>query len=562
MRRRLLVSLALACGVGRASAQPAPLTSQAAYDTVQRLRDQARPLWSARDPRGVDLLRRALGFLDRPEVRDLGQGWPYLRSRASNVWWEIALAETLRGDTAAALSAFEMLVRHGGGSGYARWMREDSVARRWTGHPRFERVAAQLRQQRRMWGDSAFVSPFRDSLPEHERLAGLALVWSEVRYGYPDFAQRPALDWDSLYVATIPRVQRARSTYDYYRELQRFVAELGDSHTNVFFPRAFATRLALPPLRTRRVEGRTLVTELRSPSLRALGLRVGDEVESIDGLPVDEYARTRVAPYQAAATPQDLEVRTYTYQLLGGPVDSAVTLGVRHADGARATVRVARGGYTDVVAPPPPVFDSILPGNVGYLRINTFGHDSVSVWTRRAMQRLARTSGLVIDVRNNGGGNTDYSVLAMLARGRTETSAQRVRNYSALDRARGIEPQVYEVGTSAFAPDTTLRYEAPVVLLIGPQTFSAAEDFAVGFDMLKRGTIVGEPSGGNTGQPLGFVLPGGGSARVRTKHDYYADGREFLFVGVQPQVLVRPTVAGVRAGRDEVLEEGLRRLRR
>jgi carboxyl-terminal processing protease len=73
---------------------------------------------------------------------------------------------------------------------------------------------------------------------------------------------------------------------------------------------------------------------------------------------------------------------------------------------------------------------------------------------------------------------------------------------------------------------------------------------------------VGEPTGGSTGQPLMFNLPGGGLARVCTKRDTYPDGREFVGVGIQPQVLVRPTVEDFRAGRDTVLEAALELLRK
>jgi C-terminal processing protease CtpA/Prc len=70
---------------------------------------------------------------------------------------------------------------------------------------------------------------------------------------------------------------------------------------------------------------------------------------------------------------------------------------------------------------------------------------------------------------------------------------------------------------------------------------------------MKRGTIIGEPTGGSTGQPLIFDLPGGGYARVCSKHDRYPDGKEFVGVGVQPNVVVHPNIADFRAGRDTVL---------
>lgn len=68
-------------------------------------------------------------------------------------------------------------------------------------------------------------------------------------------------------------------------------------------------------------------------------------------------------------------------------------------------------------------------------------------------------------------------------------------------------------------PDGTKLYTKPVVLLTSAGTYSAAEDFAVAFDAAKRGTIIGETTGGSTGQPLMFKLPGGGlreSARSTT----------------------------------------------
>ena len=97
-------------------------------------------------------------------------------------------------------------------------------------------------------------------------------------------------------------------------------------------------------------------------------------------------------------------------------------------------------------------------------------------------------------------------------------------------------------------------------LLVGPATFSAAEDFVVAFAQMGRGIVVGKPTAGNTGQPLSFPLPGGGSARVRTKHDRFADGTEFIGVGIRPSVVVHPTLAGIRAGRDEALDAAVRAL--
>ncbi|MDB4913995.1 MAG: peptidase [Gemmatimonadetes bacterium] len=536
------------------------LTAQVAYDSANAMRDKADPLWRAGDARGLAILFGTVRFLEMQSQKDLAGGWVYLRGRLSNTWKDIALAETVRGDSANALHAFEMIVLSGGAGLYADVLRKDSIAERWKGNARYERVITQLRRQRAMWRDSAFVTPFRDTLPERERLAGLSLLWAEVRYGYPDFQQRPDVSWDSLYIAYIPRVQAARRTRDYYQVLRRFTAELGDGHTDVGLPAGVANALGSPPLTMRRVEGQTLITAIRSPTLEAMGLRVGDQIETVDGMAVETFARTQVAPYLSVATSQDLEWRAFGTQLLYGPLDSAVMLGIRHAGGQQITVRVPRGGYAELSRPSSrPVVDSMLPGNVGYLRIDAFTGDSLLVEMRRAMTRFARTSALIIDVRYNVGGNTYFgdALLATLLDTAVTTETAWARSHSAYERARNFEPQVYDHGEVRILPDTSLHYGAPVTLLVGPRTFSAAENFAAGFVMAHRGMLVGEPTSGNTGQPMSFPLPGGGAARVRTRHHVMADGTEYLFTGIQPNKLVTPTVDGIRAGRDEVLAAAL-----
>jgi C-terminal processing protease CtpA/Prc len=106
-------------------------------------------------------------------------------------------------------------------------------------------------------------------------------------------------------------------------------------------------------------------------------------------------------------------------------------------------------------------------------------------------------------------------------------------------------------------PDPAHLFSGPVIVLIGAETGSAAEDFAVAFDAIRRGTLLGEPTGGSTGQPLVFQLPGGGSARICTKDDTYPDGRAIEGVGVLPQVKVSPTVSDIRQGKDAALDRAL-----
>ncbi len=543
----------------------APASAQAAYDTVQTVRARAESLWTRQDPAGTEMLQGLLAWLGSPLLTDLSQRNPWLAARTANVWYDVALAAALRGDTATALDAVEKVFDTGGSPGYLRLFAQDSTFRRLRTSRRYRMVLARWQVDDRLWSDSAFAAPGSpDSLSAADRLAGLSLFWAEVRYNYPDLDTRPGFDWDSTYRAFIPRVLTARSAWDYYRTLQAFCATLHDSHTNVYFPRAwYISRYTRPPIETALIENRVLVLGFSSHSIGGLGLRVGDEIVAIDGLPVEQYVRDSIAPYVSAATPQDRAVREYWYELLRGAADRPVRLTVRHAGGSTAVIAVPRSPYQDVVRTPG-VTERRLAGNVGYVAINNFEQDSIVPWFDAAMSRLGGVAALVIDVRHNGGGNSDpgNQIVRRLSNRVSLTSEAWTRAYLPVIRAWGMG-----IGRHWFPPDTLtphpeVHYGMPVALLVGPATFSAAEDFTVAFRQMGRGIIVGEPTGGNTGQPMFFPLPGGGAARVRTKHDRFADGTEFTGIGIQPDILVRPTVAGVRAGRDEILDAAVKALTR
>jgi carboxyl-terminal processing protease len=410
------------------------------------------------------------------------------------------------------------------------------------------------------WSSKALDTPYRENLSEDEKVAGLSRFWAEVRFNFANFDLVPDLDWDAMYLTYLPKVRQTRSTREYYQVLEELCARLKDGHTNVVPPKEIAETLDRPPLRTELVEGKVLITRVASDRLIGEGVRAGLEIEAVDGVPVHQYVKERVAPYQSSSTPQDMEVRAYSYSFLVGPESQAVELTLRDERGNVLKRTVRRSGYDDVKPAPRPLLEfKTLEGNIAYVALNSFEDESLVKLFENALPKIQKTGAMILDLRQNGGGDGSIGdrILAHLTARSFKGARWRTREYVPAYRAWGreegwhnSEPEVTQGNPGSF-------YGKPIVLLIGPRTFSAGEDFTVAFDAMKRGKIAGEPSGGSTGQPLPFNLPGGGWARVCTKRDSYPDGREF-----QPQVVVHPTVSDVRAGRDTVLEAALRELRK
>lgn len=95
-------------------------------------------------------------------------------------------------------------------------------------------------------------------------------------------------------------------------------------------------------------------------------------------------------------------------------------------------------------------------------------------------------------------------------------------------------------------------------MLVDERTISQAEHTGLFFEAANGTTFIGSPTMGANGDVTMFTIPGNIGITF-TGHDVrHADGRQLQRVGLQPQVSVTPTIAGIRAGRDEVLEAALK----
>ena len=433
--------------------------------------------------------------------------------------------------------------------------------------PEFKTLVARLQREAALWKDSpALATPFKPVLSEEEKVAGLSKIWSEARFNFPFFG-RIDVDWDAQYMAFLPQVRTAKTTEDYYRVLARFVAILRDGHTRLVAPRELNDRLyAVAPLTTRLVEGKVIVAEVEDQALAAQGIVPGTELVAIDGRPVLEYAKTEVEPYVFGFAPQDRAWETFWFELLRGPLDKPLNLSFRPAEGGTISSvvrrRPNRGGYFPET--PIPAEFKMLPGNIAYLRAQEFLDDAAAKTLRENIAAVSKSGGLIIDIRLNGGGRDENmsALLAILGDNQPFPGLNwRSREYVAAVRSWHLTPgwKRDTYGKQQF--DSAAHYTGPVVVLTSGTTYSSAEQFVTGIRTLKRGTIVGEATGGSLSNPMVFQLPGGGMGFIGSKDDYYPDGRLFNGIGIMPDVPVSPTIADIRAGRDRTLEKALETLK-
>ena len=479
--------------------------------------------------------------------------------------YSLARADALAGKPDQALAALTKAVDLGGTPSASDVAKEPDLASL-RDDPRFKEQITRLQKQEALWNDSpALATPYKPVLSQEEKVAGLSKIWAEARFNFVFFGRIPEVDWDATYMAYLPQVTAAKTTEDYYRVLMRFMATLKDGHTRPLVPDQLSDRFnGVTAVQTSLIQGKVIVTGITDP---ALAVHVGDEVISVEGRPVFDYAKTNVEPYVFGYTPQDRDAWKYGYLLLRGPAGEPVHVTLRGANGKTGTVSIARvhnnGPFGILPASQRASEFKMLPGNIAYLTFENFATDIGYQTIKQNFAALSGAAGLIIDVRDNRGGNDDnaHLILQVLADKPYMSNNWRTRDYKAAFRSWS-QPIGWMRGSgSEHKPDLALHYGGPVIVLANGRTFSAAEDFTSGFDAMKRGRIVGEITGGSTGNPYLFALPGGGRAFICTKDDTYWNGHVFEGVGIEPDVAVSPTVADIRAGRDAVLEKAVKLLR-
>ncbi len=182
--------------------------------------------------------------------------------------------------------------------------------------------------------------------------------------------------------------------------------------------------------------------------------------------------------------------------------------------------------------PPPPTtfgFERAdrLKGNIGYFKIDGFmGAEALSIAADELIPKLVGTDALIIDMRDNHGG--DPSGVSRLVSFFVAPGASVHVNDIIWRKAGTTE---YSTETYLTTP-TAVSYRKPVYLLTASGTFSGGEEFSYDMQVLKLATLYGETTGGgaNPGQPwpvgagLSIFVPTGRAENPITKTNWEGKG--------------------------------------
>ena len=323
-------------------------------------------------------------------------------------------------------------------------------------------------------------------------------MWSTLRDTYAYFDKKET-DWNKVRELYRPMLADVKSRSDFVTLLEKVLDELYDNHTSLNTNLKTSSRLVPTGLDvwTEWRNGRAVITQLRKGfSAEQAGLRVGMEIVSINGEPVERASAQRLPKSLKAIS---VEARNWALRaVFAGTHDQPRIIVAKNQRGAAAAYRLDLPTHMtgDNYHYIPKVEWKMLPRGIGYIKINDLISTEIVLQFDTALSRVKASRGLILDIRDiPRGGNTDVAEPIM---GRLIDHRMGYQEVVPLHEPKYIR----EV-----SPKGNWSYKAPIVVLVDRWTASMGEGIAIGLDGMKRATIVGTRMAGLNGGIFNHELP-------------------------------------------------------
>lgn len=374
---------------------------------------------------------------------------------------------------------------------------------------------------------------------KYEHLA--QALWSQVNDNYYDPYFR-GTDWAAVRTRYMPRAASIHTDAQFLTFANQMLSEIHSSHLHISAPS--------------RVGPAGIGAVMES----AVGADVVSDVAPLS----DAYARGVRVGDRLLSDPATLR----------GALGTNATFQVQHCDGRRETITARRERAFWPPGHPGISWSRITTANgrsVGHIRATRFD-DGAAALEDQAMAELGDTQALIIDVRNNSGGNVSALRLAsyfggharpaviLLARpylealGHAVTAADiaAVPHVSGIYTTEGVFNAVNanHGGVGFWTEDVTPQYTAPVFVLIDENTGSAAEGFAWFMRDHTNARLIGRTTQGALLSSESFDLGDGWSVTLPVHGLWGEDGVDYGDRAVPPHQTVALTRADLCVGRD------------
>ncbi|MCL2245659.1 MAG: S41 family peptidase [Lentimicrobiaceae bacterium] len=377
------------------------------------------------------------------------------------------------------------------------------------------------------------------------RLLSLFRYWNMINYYFP-YKKLMDTPWEEVLPEFIPKFINAKNRFEYRLVALEMVTKINDSHA-FFDGLDLYSENKIVPAEITFIGDTAVVSGFFNKDFeKSTELKKGDAILKINEKSINDIIQER-EKYMPASNRGAL-LRDMASTLL-------------QTDKERLKIEYSRDSkiYQTVILTRnkpfrmPDKFQKadtcfkIIDHSISYLYLGSIKNEYLpNLWNH-----IENTEGLIIDLRCYP---KDMSVMYHLSNYLMRNSSTFVKcSYGSITHP----------GTFTFTPNimvgsnNELYYKGKVTILINEITQSHAEYSTMAYNMAPNVKLFGSPTAGADGNVSYIYLPGGIKTVISGIGVYYPDGRETQRIGIIPDVEVRPTIKGIKEGRDEVLEKAI-----
>ncbi|WP_316845196.1 S41 family peptidase [Pedobacter psychrodurus] len=379
------------------------------------------------------------------------------------------------------------------------------------------------------------------------RLLALYRYWNMIQYYSPNRNLVPE-NWNSILPKFIPQIILADNKYSYDQVLVKLVTTIHDSHgfigSSTFQASLGKYRL---PFDAKYIEDKIVVTGFFIDSLNVRqNVKIGDVIEGINGEGIDDM----IKKYLPVTSSSNFDVamrdmpgtyllrakeRIFKLQVLrGGKKIGVLQTGVEN-NKIKADLFGTKPGEKSM---------RLINPQVGYVQGNAFKRkdlDSIDAI-------FANTRGLIVDMRGYPSDELVHTLGGYLG-----TNRQPFVQFSYGSIA---EPGLFQLTPMVKSGKKMNKaYPGRVIVLVNAVTQSNAEFVTMAFQTAPNVKVIGSTTAGADGNISAILLPGGFKTWISGIGVFYPDGTNAQQTGVKINLVVKPTIEGIRNGKDEVLEK-------
>ena len=384
------------------------------------------------------------------------------------------------------------------------------------------------------------------------RLLCLYRYWNMVQYYFP-YKHLMDKDWNSTLSEYIPRFINANTELDYEVATLEIIGDIQDSHANLWggndkIQEAKGSFYA--PVHVKFIENQLVVDDyFEDERSKVSGLKIGDVITHINGMPVDQMVKM-MSPYYPASN-QPTRLRDISFDMLRSSQNSMDIEFIR--DDRAYTLNLQLYNSKDIEGfyrwweKRTEVSHKKLTEDIAYVTLQNITEEDVEV----IIEQYQNMKGLIIDIRNYPSTFVVFSLGNFINPDRS--------HFVKFTRANPDNPGEFNFddGLKVGIKRGWSFKGQKVVVMVNEISQSNAEYTTMALRASKKTTVIGSTTAGADGNVSRIDLPGGMRTMISGIGVYYPDGTETQRIGIVPDIEVTVTIEGIKAGRDEVLEKAI-----